>query len=43
MSGDISFEQEVQRTICVDARYLIFVIDKIGNAQNIINELTFVK
>lgn len=43
MSGDISFEQKVQRTICVDARYLLFVIDKIGNAQNLINEMKIIR
>ncbi len=43
MSGDIAFEPELQRTICVDARYVLFVIDKFAGAQNIINELTIVK
>ncbi len=39
MSGDIIFEPSVQRTICVDIRYVLFIIDKVGGAQNIINEL----
>ncbi len=43
MSGDISFEQKVQRTICMDARYLIFVIDKFANAQNIVKELKIIE
>ena len=43
MSGDISFEQQVQRTICMDMRYLLFIIDKMANAQNLIQELTIVK
>ena len=43
MSGDISFEQKVQRTISMDARYLLLVIDKIANAQNIMNELKIVE
>lgn len=42
MSGDISFETEIQRTICVDARYILFVIDKLAGAQNIIDELKIV-
>ncbi|MDL2311385.1 S46 family peptidase [Bacteroidales bacterium OttesenSCG-928-B11] len=42
MSGDISFEQEVQRTISMDARYLLLVIDKMANAQNIMRELKIV-
>ena len=43
MSGDIAFEPELQRTICVDARYVLFIIDKYAGAQNIIDELTIVK
>lgn len=39
MSGDIIFEPSVQRCICVDIRYVLFVIDKIGGAKNLINEL----
>ncbi len=42
MSGDIAFESEVQRTICVDARYILFTIDKYAGAQNIIDELDLV-
>ncbi|MDR2085370.1 MAG: S46 family peptidase [Bacteroidales bacterium] len=43
MSGDISFEQKVQRTISVDARFILFVIEKLGKAQNLIDELTIVR
>jgi hypothetical protein len=43
MSGDIAFEPELQRTICVDARYVLFIIDKYAGAQNIIDELKIVK
>lgn len=43
MSGDIAFEPELQRTICVDARYVLFVIDKFANCQRLINELKIVK
>jgi len=43
MSGDIAFEPELQRTICVDIRYVMFVIDKYAGAKNLINEMTFVK
>ena len=42
MSGDLSFEQKVQRTICMDARYLLWCIEKVGKAQNIIDELTII-
>jgi len=40
MSGDIAFEPELQRTISVDIRYVLFVIDKYAGAQNLIDELT---
>ena len=43
MSGDIAFEPELQRTINVDARYILFIIDKYAGAKNIIDELTLVK
>ncbi len=43
MSGDISFDSKMQRTINVDVRYVLFIIDKLGGAQNIIDELTIVK
>mgnify|MGYP004442533281 FL=1 len=43
MSGDIAFEPELQRTICVDSRYVLFIIDKFANCQRLINELKIVK
>ncbi len=42
MSGDIAFEPELQRTISVDIRYVLFIIDKFAGAQNLIDELTIV-
>jgi hypothetical protein len=43
MSGDIAFEPELQRTINVDARYILFVIDKLGEADNLIEEMTIIE
>ena len=43
MSGDIAFEPKLQRTINVDARYVLFIIDKFAGAQNLIDELTIIK
>ncbi len=43
MSGDIIFEPALQRCICVDIRYVLLIIDKIGGAQNLIDELTINK
>ncbi|MBQ3710675.1 MAG: S46 family peptidase [Bacteroidales bacterium] len=39
MSGDVNFEPKLQRTINVDIRYVLFVIDKYAGATNLINEL----
>ncbi|HIZ85239.1 MAG TPA: S46 family peptidase [Candidatus Coprenecus stercoravium] len=43
MSGDIIFEPELQRTISVDIRYVLFIIDKFGGATNLIEELDIVE
>ena len=40
MSGDIAFEKEIQRTISVDIRYTMFIIDKFAGATHLINEMT---
>ena len=41
MSSDVMFEPELQRCICVDIRYVLWLVEKYGGATNIINELTF--
>mgnify|MGYP002855817793 CR=1 FL=1 len=43
MSSDVMFEPDLQRCICVDIRYVLWMVDKVGGAGNLINELTFVK
>lgn len=43
MSGDIAYDDKTKRTICMDARYLLFVIDKMANAQNIMKELKIIE
>ena len=43
MSGDITFEPELQRCIGVDIRYVLFMIDKWGQCPRLINELKLVK
>ncbi len=40
MSGDVAFEPELQRTIAVDIRYVLFIIEKYGRAEWLIRELT---
>ena len=43
MSGDIDFEENLQRCINVDIRYVMFTIDKYAGAKNLIDEIKFVK
>jgi hypothetical protein len=42
MSGDIAFEPELQRTISVDIRYILFIIDKFAGAGHLVKEMTLV-
>jgi hypothetical protein len=39
MSGDIAFDKKFKRTISVDIRYVLWCIDVLGGAKNIIDEL----
>ena len=43
MSGDIDFEENLQRCINLDARYMLWIIDKHAGAKNLINEMTIIK
>lgn len=43
LSHKIQFDKDLNRTICVDIRYVLWCIDKIGHAKNIINELKLVR
>jgi hypothetical protein len=43
MSGDIFFENKIQRTINVDIRYVLFIIDKLGGAKHLVDEMTIIK
>ncbi|MBQ8493031.1 MAG: S46 family peptidase [Alistipes sp.] len=40
MSGDVAFEPDLQRTIAVDIRYVLFVIEKYAGAKWLVDELT---
>lgn len=39
MSGDIAFDKKFKRTISVDIRYVLWCIDVLGGAKNLIDEL----
>lgn len=43
MSGDIEFEPNLQRTISVDIRYVLWAIKYWGKADYLVDELTLVK
>jgi len=39
MSGDIAFDKKYKRTIVCDIRFILFVVDKLGHAKNLIKEM----
>jgi hypothetical protein len=43
LSHKIAFDKNLNRTICVDIRFVLWCIDKLGGAENIIKELKIVK
>ncbi|HOZ84519.1 MAG TPA: S46 family peptidase [Niabella sp.] len=43
LSHKLAFDKDLNRTINVDIRYVLWCIDKLGGATNIINELKLVK
>jgi hypothetical protein len=43
LSHKIAFDKDLNRTICVDIRYVLWCIDKLGGASNLIKELKLVK
>lgn len=43
LSHKIAFDKNLNRTINVDIRYVLWVIDKMGGAKNIIDELKIMK
>ena len=43
MAGDVIFDKKLQRTINVDIRYVLWVIENFSNAKHIVDEMTLVK
>ncbi len=43
MSGDVAFEPELQRTISVDIRFVLWVVDKFAGASHLVDEMTIVE
>lgn len=43
MAGDVIFDKDLQRTINVDIRYVLWIIDKFSGAKHIVDEMTIAK
>jgi len=43
ISSDFAFLPKVQRTISLDVRYTLFIVEKLGGAKHLIDEMTIVK
>ena len=43
LSHKIAFDKDLNRTICVDVRYVLWCVDKLGGAKNLIAELKLVR
>ena len=43
LSHKIAFDKDLNRTICVDVRYVLWCIDKLGGAGNLVKELKLVR
>ncbi|HBF87932.1 MAG TPA: serine protease [Bacteroidales bacterium] len=43
MSGDIAFENGLQKTIVCDIRYVLFIVDKFAGASYLVEEMSLVK
>jgi hypothetical protein len=43
LSHQIQFDKDLNRTICVDIRFVLWCVDKVGGASNLIKELKIVR
>lgn len=43
ISSDFAFEPDLQRTISLDVRYTLFIMDKFGGAGHLLNEMNIVR
>ena len=41
VGGDILYNADQQRSIIVDIRYILFIIDKYADSKYIVDEMTF--
>lgn len=43
LTGDIAFQTDLQRAVCADIRYILFIIDKYAGAKHLVDEMTIVE
>lgn len=43
MSGDVLFDSDLQRCICVDIRYVLLMLDKFGGASYLLDEMNIIR
>lgn len=43
ISGDIQYQPRYQRTLCVDIRYTLFIIEKYAGASHLIEEMNIIR
>jgi hypothetical protein len=43
MTGDIEFGEQMQKTVCTDIKYIVWLLEKFMGAQRLVDELSFVE
>ena len=43
LSGDINFDDNLQRCIALDIRYMLFILEKLGDCKHLIDEMTIIE
>lgn len=43
LSGDINFDDNLQRCINLDIRYMLFIVEKLGDCKHLVDEMTIIQ
>ena len=43
ISGDLQYQPRYQRTLTVDIRYTLFIIDKFADAKHLLDEMVIIR
>jgi len=43
MTGDIEFEHQMQKTVCTDIKYIVWLLEKYMDAQRLVDELSLIE